>query len=148
MIPRPYRELAVAVGAMLVGAAAGNLLLGAPRDESVLLTSRRAIGLTFVARGLDSPVDLVSAPGERDRLYVVEQPGRIRVLEDGVVRSEPFLDIRRRVSRKGEQGLLILAFHPDYSRTRRFIVHYTDVRGDTRLVEYRSDGERALPRTA
>ena len=61
VIPRPYRELVVAVGALLVGAAAGNLLLGAPRDESVV-TSRRAIGLTVVARGLESPVDLVSAP--------------------------------------------------------------------------------------
>ncbi|HEX2111157.1 MAG TPA: PQQ-dependent sugar dehydrogenase [Gaiellaceae bacterium] len=107
-----------------------------------------ALALVRVAEGLETPVDVVAAPGERDRLYVVEQPGRVRILENGVLRRAPFLDVTGLVSTGGEQGLLGLEFHPDYPRTRRFVVHYTDTSGDTRIVEYRSDGRRALPRTA
>jgi glucose/arabinose dehydrogenase len=60
------------------------------------------------------------------------------------VRREPFLDIRRLVQSGGEQGLLSVAFHPRYASNRRFFVNYTDVNGDTRVVEYRSNGRRAL----
>ena len=104
--------------------------------------------LVPVARGLDSPVYVTAAPGEQGRLYVVEQAGVIRVLSGGRLRAEPFLDIRRLVSFGGERGLLGLAFHPGYAKNRRFFVHYTDRRGDTRLVEYRSNGRRGLPGSA
>jgi len=102
-----------------------------------------------VARGLSSPVDLVQAPGEPGRLYVVEQPGRIRVIEQGRVRPAAFLDIRSLVAYGGEQGLLGLAFSPGYARDRTFYVNYT-ARGDgsTRIVRYRAAGNRALPESA
>ena len=86
---------------------------------------------------------------ERGRLYVVEQAGRIRVVENGRLRAAPFLDIRRLVRSGGEQGLLSVAFHPAYAANRRFFVNYTDRNGDTRVVEYRSKaGTRALTRAA
>ncbi len=100
-----------------------------------------------VASGFDRPVYVAAAPGEPGRLYVVEQEGVIRVVERG--RARVFLDIRDRVgSGASEQGLLSVAFPPDYGRSRRFYVDYTDRRGDTRVVEFRSDGRRGLAQTA
>jgi glucose/arabinose dehydrogenase len=91
----------------------------------------------------------VTAPrSEPGRLYVVEQTGRIRIVENGRKRSQPFLDVRRLVSCCGEQGLLSVAFHPRYADNRLLYVNYTDVNGDTKVVEYRSEGNRVLPRTA
>jgi glucose/arabinose dehydrogenase len=81
-------------------------------------------------------------------MYVVEQRGTIRVIDRGRVRPGFFLDIRRLVLSGGEQGLLGLAFHPSYATNRRFYVHYTNRSGDTRIVEYRSNGTRALTATA
>jgi glucose/arabinose dehydrogenase len=94
--------------------------------------------LVRVASGLSSPVHLAAAPGEPGRLYVVEQAGRIRVIQAGRVLSRPFLDIRSIVASGGERGLLSVAFHPRYASNRLFYVDYTDVEGDTRVVEYRA----------
>jgi glucose/arabinose dehydrogenase len=105
--------------------------------------------LVEVASGLERPVHVTSTPSERGRLYVVEKAGRILVLENGSIRAAPFLDIRELVGSTGyEQGLLSVAFHPDYAENHRFYVDYTDTNGDTRVVEYRSEGGRAQPRTA
>ena len=104
--------------------------------------------LAVVVRGLQSPVDVVQAPGEPNRLYVVEQPGRIRIVQGGRIRGT-FLDVRSLVVAGGEQGLLGLAFSPRYARDRIFYVNYT-ARGDgsTRVVRYRAANGRALPRSA
>ena len=83
------------------------------------------------------PVAIAAPRGDRRRLFVVEQGGRIRVVRGGRKLRRPFLDISRSIVSGGEQGLLGLAFAPDYARTRRFYVHYTNRSGDTRLVEYR-----------
>jgi glucose/arabinose dehydrogenase len=107
-----------------------------------------ALSIRTVATGLEAPVHVASTRSEPARLYVVEQPGRIRVLENGRLREEPFLDIRPLVRSGGEQGLLSVAFHPAYATNRRLYVNYTDRSGDTNVVEYRSDGTRALPDTA
>ncbi len=98
--------------------------------------------LVRVATGLEAPTHAASAPGEADRLYVVERAGRVRVLVNGRVRADAFLDIRRLVSSGGERGLLSIAFHPGYERTGRFYVNYTNLEGDTRVVEYRASSER------
>ena len=100
------------------------------------------------ASGFDSPVYVTAPSSEPGNLYVVEQPGVIRVLVNGKLRAKPFLDIRGLVKSGGEQGLLSMAFHPRYSQNHRFFVDYTDRNGDTRVVEYRSDGTAALPKTA
>ena len=107
--------------------------------EQARLRLQRVVG------GLDSPVYVAAPQREPNRLYIVEQPGRIRVFERGRLRT--FLDIRRLVRSGGEQGLFAIAFHPRYAHNRRFYVNYTDVNGDTRVVEYRSNGRTALAAT-
>jgi glucose/arabinose dehydrogenase len=98
--------------------------------------------LVRVAEGLESPLYVTFAPGEPERLYVLEQVGRIAVVEDGRVRTERFLDVSDEVVAGGEQGLLGLAFHPRYEANRLLYVHYTNVEGDTRVVEYRARADR------
>jgi glucose/arabinose dehydrogenase len=102
-----------------------------------------------VASGLSDPVDLKAAPGDRTRLFVVEQGGRIRVLSNGQLVSTPFLDIGGRITSGGERGLLGLAFHPRYLENGRFFVNYTDLAGDTHIAEFRvsSNPDRADPAT-
>ncbi len=86
-----------------------------------------------VASGLFRPVFVTTPPGESDRLFIVEQSGRIRVFLNGVPLTTPFLDISARVSNIGtsftERGLLGLAFHPDYVNNGYFYVNYTAAPG-------------------
>jgi glucose/arabinose dehydrogenase len=70
-------------------------------------------------------------------VFVVEQAGRIRVVHDGRRVGRPFLDISRDVSAGGERGLLSMAFAPDYARSRRFYVYFTDRTGDVRIRQFR-----------
>jgi len=95
------------------------------------------------ASGLDALTAIASTPAEPRRLYAVEQVGRIVYLVNGRRRGT-FLDIRNRVTSGGEQGLLSVAFHPNYRRNHRFYVDYTDGNGDTRVVEFRSRNGRAI----
>jgi glucose/arabinose dehydrogenase len=104
--------------------------------------------LRLVTSGLDSPTFVGAPRSDPTRLYVVEKRGVIRVLVNGRLRGQPFLDIGDRVgSDGGEQGLLSMAFHPRYANNYRFYVDYTDRNGDTRVVEYRSNGTVGLPGT-
>ncbi len=94
-----------------------------------------AISLDLVSGGLTRPVYLTHAFD--DRLFVVEQAGTIRIVSGGQVEPEPFLDISDRVrSASLEQGLLSVAFHPDFATNGRFFVNYTDLNGDTVIAEY------------
>ena len=108
------------------------------------------LALDTVATGLTRPLLVASPPGDRRTLFIVEQRGRIMILRDGVLRAEPFLDISTQVAGGGEQGLLGLAFHPDYALNRRFFVNYTDLAGDTRIVEYLAERPvtHAIPSSA
>lgn len=95
-------------------------------------------GLRLVKVGtFDTPVYVTSPPGGT-RLFVVEQPGRIRVVRNGRVLPQPFLDVSGTISYGGEQGLLSMAFSPRYAKDRTFYVNYTDRRGDTRVVAFRT----------
>jgi glucose/arabinose dehydrogenase len=78
-----------------------------------------------------------NAPGERGLLFVVEQPGRIEVLRHGRKLRRSFLDIRRRVSFGGEQGLFSVAFDPGYAHNGRFYVDYANNHGDVEVDEFR-----------
>jgi glucose/arabinose dehydrogenase len=99
------------------------------------------VGLQQVATGLNFPLYLTSPPGD-DRLFIVQKGGIIRVLKGGTLLETPFLDLTSKVSSKaGEQGLLGLAFPPDYASSGRFIVHYTDLSGDTRVSLFRVSGD-------
>jgi glucose/arabinose dehydrogenase len=99
----------------------------------------------------NDPLYVTAPPKDRSRLFVVEQGGKIRIVRKGRKLGRPFLDVSRRIVSGGEQGLLGLAFAPDYAKTRRFYVHYTNRSGDTRIVEYkrsRKNPNRALGGTA
>lgn len=100
--------------------------------------------------GLARPLALVAVPGDaRKRLWIVEQAGLIHVVEGGRLSGTIALDLRRQVSRKGnEQGLLGLAFHPRFADNGKVYVNFTDPRGDTRVVEYRVVGDQVDPTTA
>jgi glucose/arabinose dehydrogenase len=84
----------------------------------------------------EQPVYLAAPPRERDDLYVVEKTGRIVIVRNGEPLPEPFLDLAAEVSSSYEQGLLSMAFAPDYERSGRFYVDYTDAEGDSRIVEF------------
>ena len=95
----------------------------------------------------DSPVFVTSAPGDFDRLFVVEKPGRIKIVRDGRILGSSFLEIG--VATVDEQGLLGLAFHPNYAANGRFFVFYTPNGSGANIVaEYRrsdADPDRADP---
>jgi glucose/arabinose dehydrogenase len=113
-----------------VVAAAAALSLPAAADTQQL-------SLRPFARGLQPLTALASTRAEPRRLYAVEQGGRIRYFVKGKLRGT-FLNISSRLVSGGEQGLLGLAFHPNYARNHRFYVNYTDRSGNTRVVEFRS----------
>ena len=91
--------------------------------------------LTGVVDGLEAPLLVTNAGDGSDRLFVVEQVGRIRVV-DGELRPEPYLDLSDRIQAGGEQGLLGLAFHPNVERNGRFFVNYTNTAGTTVVSEF------------
>lgn len=84
-----------------------------------------AIGLQEIAGGFKHPTHVTHAGDGSGRLFVVEQAGVIRIVENGKVLPEPFLDIRNRVDAGGEKGLLSVAFHPRYRENGVFFVDYT-----------------------
>ena len=96
------------------------------------------IKLVLRASGLSKPV-FVTAPNDgSQRLFIVEQGGRIRILQNGTVLPTPFFDISGAVSTGGEQGLLGLAFHPSFASNRKFYVNYTNLAGDSVVSEYQA----------
>jgi glucose/arabinose dehydrogenase/predicted small lipoprotein YifL len=110
--------------------------LEVPRLEQVRLR------LEPVAGGLDRPVFVTHAGDGSGRLFIVEKGGTIRVVQQGQLVPRPFLDIRDRVlSRGSEQGLLGLAFSPDYHRTGTFFVDYIDRSGNTVISRFRVTGD-------
>jgi len=86
-----------------------------------------------------SPVYVDDAPGPSSNglLFVVEQRGTIAVLDGGDKADDPFLDIRHKVAAGGEQGLLSVAFHPNYEANRRLYVYYTTKGGDIRIDQFK-----------
>jgi glucose/arabinose dehydrogenase len=108
---------------------------GAAADPSV-----PALKLTQVVSGLEKPVFLTQPPGDTARLFVIEKPGRVRIVRDGALVEAPFLTVPGVTERFDELGLLGLAFHPDYAQNGRFYVFYSTIIGDqltSRLAEYR-----------
>lgn len=99
--------------------------------------------LTFdtVATGLSAPVFLTAAPGDSIRLFVVEQGGTIRVIRHDSLLVTPFLDFSDSVSHGDEQGMLGLAFAPDYATSGAFYVHTTDLAGDIRVLRFKVSGD-------
>jgi glucose/arabinose dehydrogenase len=101
------------------------------------------VGLKKIGE-FDTPVYVAAAPGFPQLLFVVEQGGRIAVLDHGRKLAKPFLDISGEISTGGERGLLSVAFAPDYAESKRFYVYYTDPAGNIRIDEF----QRATPTRA
>ena len=98
------------------------------------------ISLTTVVSGLSNPVGMERPPGD-NRFFIIEQRGTIRILENGALHTGNFLDIQSLTNFDGqEQGLLGLAFHPNYSTNHKFYVNYTLDEGDreTIIAEYQT----------
>jgi glucose/arabinose dehydrogenase len=98
--------------------------------------------LRRVATGLNRPTYVGAAPGDLDGLWVLEQPGRVLRVENG--RASKLLDLSQLVRTGTEQGLLGLAFDPDFKRTGRLFLHWTNKGGDTRVGEFRLAGDGTI----
>lgn len=102
-----------------------------PALDSIILS------LVPVADGFARPLYLTHAGDGSNRLFVVEQAGKIFVIENGALNPTPFLDIVPIVGSGGnEQGLLGLAFHPNYAENGLFFINYTNKQGDTVVARY------------
>ena len=127
-----------------------------PRPSFVAaIPDAQNVQLTLIADGFDRPLFVTHAGDGSGRLFVVEQAGIIRIIEKGKVLEEPFLDVSQiahwlygydNMSGWSENGLLGMAFHPNYSENGYFFINYTDYEGDSVLERYRvseSDPNRA-----
>src|SRR5690606_32061029 len=110
-------------------------LLFAFLTSLILPTSSSAIATIKVAGNLTQPLHVCSPPGD-DRLFIVEQRGKIKILQHGVVLPTPVLDISAKVDNGTYGGLLGMAFHPNYASNGYFYVNYTNTSGNTRIVRY------------
>jgi glucose/arabinose dehydrogenase/plastocyanin len=122
-----------AAPSVMEAALPGGTLPGAPQ-----------IQLVQVATGLIDPINITNAGDDSGRLFVVERTGTIRIIKDGEVMADPFLDIGNDVKTDFlEQGLLGLAFHPDYENNGRFFVYFSSyiANGAVTLQEYTVSAE-------
>ncbi|SYZ72506.1 conserved exported hypothetical protein [Candidatus Zixiibacteriota bacterium] len=125
--------------ATIISVAAATMIVGL----SALGHSGKAMAATplttvRVASGLSRPLFIGAAPGDNQRLFIVEQySGKIKILANGSVQAAPFIDIHSLITTAGnEQGLLGLAFHPDYANNGFFFVDYTDTSGATVIERF------------
>ena len=129
-----------------------SVLLAAPASQQVTVTAGAtatasvayalqtpqaplALALQTVATGLDFPTFLTAPAGDA-RLFVVERTGRIRIVVDGNVLPQPFLDLHARTTIDGERGLLSMAFDPQYAGNGHFFVYFTDLDGNIAIERY------------
>ena len=142
---RPFATLLIAVVATVSGCGGDDdedttAKEGGPPSATAPATSEgdsgpEALKLKQIA-SLDAPTYVTSEPDNAKRLFVTEQAGTIKVIEDGETLEEPFLDLSAEVGAGGERGLLSIAFAPDYAKSRKFYVYFTDKGGDIRIQEY------------
>ena len=124
---------------MVLAAVVALLGVVAPTAAQARSSEARAVGfrLTPVVSGLDSPV-YVTQPAGDPRLFVVEQTGRIVIVQDGKLLPTPFADLSKLVTAGGEQGLLGLAFDPQFARNGRLFVYYTARNAHEQVWELRA----------
>ncbi|WP_338662297.1 PQQ-dependent sugar dehydrogenase [Pararoseomonas sp. SCSIO 73927] len=132
--------------ARITGSLGGNTLNGTRGDDLIeghgpLAAPAAAPVFTTIATGLGPAVFATAAPGDAGQLYVLDRTGVIRVVDTatGAVRATPFLDMSAEVSTAGEQGLLGMAFHPDFGTNGRFYVFFSRRDGESQVREYTID---------
>lgn len=122
---------------------AGSLLLWLGMSRAAAVTAKVSVSwptidLVKKFSGLSQPVDITHAGDGSGRLFVVERSGRVRIIKNGNLLGTPFLNITDRVGDgSSEQGLLSIAFPPNYASKGYFYVYYTDNSGDTVVARYR-----------
>jgi glucose/arabinose dehydrogenase len=109
--------------------------------------SASGLGLTLVATGFADPVHVAAPRNEPDTLYVVQRDGRVHAIGRTGAQLRLFLDLSRRVGRRGFQGLHSIAFHPRYASNRRLFVSYVTAGNDVFVEEYHSRQGSVDPRT-
>ena len=140
MIASRGARLAGCLAAVVLGTATFAPAQAAP-DPCVGIrpVSGTAIRSVRVASGLTRPLLVLAPPGDARRLFIVEQDGKVRILQDGALLAIPFLDLKgltRSPATGGgwEEGLLGMAFHPDFAANRSFFVYHTDTTGRNNLI--------------
>ena len=121
-------EVVAAVDAALTGCPEADVCFGVPPAGGTSLTT------VTVATGLSQPLYVTAPPGDVNRIFIVEQRGRIRIVKDGELLPTPFLDLSAAVNSGGERGLFSLAFHPAYAENGEFFVDYTKKVEDDKLI--------------
>ena len=112
-------------------------VFGVQPDDSIVEEEAPPYAVAQVATGLNYPVRVTHAGDNSGRIFVVELPGRIRILHEGAIDEAPFLDISERVNCcVGERGMFGLAFPPSYPESGHFYVSYTNSKGDTTISRF------------
>ncbi|HTU14755.1 MAG TPA: PQQ-dependent sugar dehydrogenase [Solirubrobacterales bacterium] len=132
------RRSAIALAALLAAVILGT----APAGAATKAKYKNKIGFDLVTK-IASPTSLASPPGFKSLVFATTRQGKVRVIDGGRLLPRPALDISKRVNHRWfEQGLLGLAFSPDFAKTGRYYVHYTATNGDIKVVEYRVDPKK------
>src|SRR5688572_30570436 len=125
---------------IIAGDDGANTLQGGAADEVIYGFDPAGppvsgIAATRVASGLSQPVFVGAPRGDLARLFIVEKQGLVKILDfnSGQVRATPFLDVTAQVNAAGEQGLIGLAFHPDFAQNGLFYVNLSNALGDTEI---------------
>lgn len=153
MAPPPLHRTALAAPVLVALLAAcgggGGAAPTAPDPTTPTPPATFALALQTVASGMDQPVYLTAPTGDA-RLFIVERPGRVRILANGAVLAQPFVDISGKTTVSGERGLLSVAFDPNYAQNGRFYLYYTDTTGDIAIdrMTVSSDANTANPASA
>lgn len=131
----------------LGGATASGGFGGGPIEPDCESATEEPVAMkrTPIASGFSSPILVTHAPGQTDRLYVVEQGGKIKVIENGTTLETAFGDLTGLITTGGERGLLGLAFSPEYETSRKLYVNYTNLNGDTVVSEWLAVGASVDP---
>ena len=137
----PVQSASAPVQGSAAGSVAGSAAVADARLHPPPADVADKLALVEVVHGLARPVQLVVAPGDTQRMFIVEQRGAIRVLEGGALAKQPYFTIKD-LSDGNEQGLLGLAFHPRFADNHKLYINYTSRDGATHIVEYKANADR------
>ena len=118
------RVLAVVIAALVLASCGGGYTAPSPSPTPTPSSPPPMLALTPLASGLTSPLGFETPDDGSGRFFVVEQGGRLKIIQNGNVLSPPFLDISSKITTGGEMGLLGVTFHPNFSSSRKFYVNY------------------------
>jgi glucose/arabinose dehydrogenase len=147
-LARPVRMLLLA---LVLATGGGFGVASAQTPTSSFDPGQFTFNLQPLVQGLNQPVQLVDPDDGSGRMFIVQKSGQILIFKDGAVSDTPYLDISSQVSGDSEQGLLSMAPHPDFGKSGRFYIDYTDTAGDTQIEEWSvstDNADTADPATA